>query len=413
VNGPGTGGEAPGEYVTQWSEPGTIGAEWELCVVDPQTGLPVPTGGTELIEAMDRTGNGACDWLHDELYQHTVEVVTPPHRRVAEIHSFFAEKLAHLRGAAQKRGWRLYSAGTHPWAAGEDFPTTPSPDREARQSRIPDAVRSFQIWSVHIHFGVTSGPAAAAAMRELHAHLPYFIALSASSPYWEGRDTGLLNWRVALQQADPDRREPPLFESWEEMNSHLQLRRQMGRLPHSKNLKWEIRPTPRGTVELRVCDAVSSLEQMSSLVALGQCLVARAEDHAKQGLPMPAVDEHWFRTNRTAAMQFGLGAHMVTPDGDTRRLRERIPELVQELLPYARKLGCVDELRSVQTMARIYTLDETAFPLAARQRRVVEASNQFKQAVQLACDELDQSIDRNRTVTLGDRKTVAARQGLA
>jgi carboxylate-amine ligase len=356
---------------------------------------------------------GVDSWLHDELFQHTVEVVSPPAKNIEEIQAFFAEKLAHLKDVAQAHGWRLYSAGTHPWAIAEDFPITPSPDREARQARIPAGVRRFQIWSVHIHFGVTSGPAAAAAMRELHAHLPYFIALSASSPFSEGRDTGMLSWRVALQQADPDRREPPLFDSWEELNSHLLMCQELGRLGHAKNLRWEIRPTPRGTVELRVCDAVSSIEQMSALMALGQCLVARAEDRVKRGLPLPVVDGGWFRSNRTAAMQFGLGAYMVTPDGDARRLRERIPGMIDELMPYAHELGCAEELRSIQGMASIYTLDEGAFPLAARQKRVVRLTNQYKGAVLLACDELDISIDRHVRMNREMHPAVPAMKGLS
>lgn len=385
-------------WVRSWSKENGLGIEWELGVVDVDHLGLVEGGGTDLIDAVRRIDTTAEGWLHDELYSHTVECVTPPSGTVRDAVDFLGDRVRLLRSVAARQHRRLFSAGSHPFSKAQDYSLTEDSRREARVARIGRGPNDMQIWSVHIHVGVTSPEAAVAAMRELHAHTPYFMAFTGSSPFWEGEDTGLLASRPAVYVGRPFRGPAPLFESWEQYQKTAQSLQLAKRISHPKDLHWEVRITPHGTVELRVCDGLASLKEIGAVAALAQCLVARAEENVRQGKPLTEVDEVMFDGNRRMAMRYGMGARFVTPDGDMRRLRERLPGLVEDLKPFAERLGCAEELAHCCEMSAQYTADERSAPAGARQRTAAVQGRSLQAAVRQSAGELDRSLLQHRSL---------------
>jgi carboxylate-amine ligase len=208
-------------------------------------------------------------------------------------------------------------------------------------------------FALHVHVGVPSPVSAIAAANQMRAHIPLLLALSANSPYWQGRDTGLASARTPLFQAFPRVGIPRAFESYAEYVETVDLLVRSNAFPDHTFLWWDVRLQPRyGTVEVRIMDAQPSCERTAALVAFVQCLVRLEvlEGYAPDRLlrAQEVLDE-----NRFLAARDGVNAALVDPDREGRvPVRELTEEVLERCIPHARDLGCAEELALVHQLLR-------------------------------------------------------------
>ena len=187
----------------------------------------------------------------------------------------------------------------------------------------------------------------------MRAHLPLLLALSANSPFWQGRDTGLSSARTPLFQAFPRVGIPRPFADYADWVGTVDLLVRSGAFPDDSYLWWDVRPVPRfGTVEVRVMDAQVTVTETAALVALVQC-IARLEATDGYAAPLLVESTELLSENRFIAARDGMAGEMIDPVSES---RVPAPELLRSLLeacrPHARELGCEAELRPLEWMAQ-------------------------------------------------------------
>ena len=324
----------------------TLGVEVELQLVDART-LGLRSGITEVLADLTP---GLRDSVKPEFMQCYVEINSSVCRTVADLEDDLAPKLRTLESVAARHGLRLFWSATHPFSRWQHQRITPND----RYFRLAESLRETVVrpvtFGLHVHVGVPSGDDAIAVSNRLQRHLPLLLALSANSPFWEGRPTGHHAHRIEVLEGFPTGGLPPLLESWA---AYCALARQMtaaGFIESPKDVWWDVRPNAAsGTIEVRICDMPPDLPAVLALSALVQCLVhsllngASGEDERGTFAPLMV------RQNRWRACRYGLNADLV----DLRTLqphpaRRLADELVRRLAGAADWLGCRRYLEHVR-----------------------------------------------------------------
>jgi carboxylate-amine ligase len=326
------------------STPFSLGIEEELQLLSPDS--------YELVSRFDEVAEaaGEDERIKAELLQSTVEVATHVHGSVAAAVEEAGTLRSRLRDAAAERGALIASAGTHPFSRYEHQDVT----EEARYRELIDTMQWTAerqlIFGLHVHVGMESAAQAIAVTNALRTWLPELLALSANSPFWLGRETGLASTRIKVFDTFPRTGLPPAFASFEEYELLVERGVRTGSFRDYTYIWWDLRPHPRlGTIEVRICDAQTRLETVASLTALIQALAATlAERHREQGTlqiqPVTLVNE-----NKWRAARYGLEAKLVDLERDTERpAHEALRALVEVAEPAARRLGCAPELGLVE-----------------------------------------------------------------
>jgi glutamate---cysteine ligase / carboxylate-amine ligase len=287
-----------------------------------------------------------------ELLQSVVEVATNVAHSVDEAMDDLRSLRARLRDAAAEREALIVSAGTHPFSRYEHQEVT---DRPRYRELIEDmgwvAEREL-IFGLHVHVGLGSPDTAIACLNATRTFLPELLALSANSPFWQARPTGLASTRTKVFEAFPRSGLPPAFASWEEFELLVDRGIKVGSFADYTYIWWDLRPHPRlGTIELRICDAQASIEAVEGIVALVQSLVATLAEAYEAGETLPLQPVTLVDENKWRATRDGLDARLVDLDNDTERsAREAVLALVERSEPAARRLGCAAELDSVEVL---------------------------------------------------------------
>lgn len=330
----------------------SLGVEWELELVDPASRELASVAGDVLADLAD--GPTEHPKAKHELLESTVEIITGVCAGVDEALGDLAGTLTEVTDAAAGRGAQVMCSGTHPFTDWAGQPVSPDP-RYARfleEKQWP--ARQLQVFGVHVHVGVRSPEKVMPIVTALTAYLPHLVALSSSSPYWMGRDTGLASARSTVFGALPTTGLPEQLASWPAFEGYLQAQIAAGTVQSVREVWWDIRPHPGfGTVELRMCDGLSTLREVGMIAALGQCLVEQMDSDLDRGEALRAPEPWLARENKWRAVRYGLEAReIVDSTGLTRPLRESLVELVEFLGPAAERLGCTDHLGVVaETLA--------------------------------------------------------------
>jgi carboxylate-amine ligase len=213
--------------------------------------------------------------------------------------------------------------------------------------------RQLQIFGVHVHCGVRAPEKAIPIVNALLAYLPHFLALSASSPYWIGADTGLASYRSKVFEALPTAGLPYQLSGWDAFETYMEALISSHAIDSIREVWWDIRPHPRfGTVELRICDGLPTLDEVSCVAALAQCLVEQFDRQLDSGYTLPEPRPWLVRENKWRAARYGLDAEIVVDNsGRVQPVVNAIDDLVEDLLPVARRLDCLAELESVPRLA--------------------------------------------------------------
>jgi carboxylate-amine ligase len=325
----------------------TLGVEWEFALVDRST-RDLANRASELFDRVEQTA-GAQPKLHKELLRNTVEVVTGICDSTAEAMEDLAGTLRMVIPVTDQLGVDLYSAGTHPFAEWSHQLLTPGPRYEELIARTQWWGRQMLIWGVHVHVGVTRREHVIPIVSSLLNHFPHLQALSASSPMWSGTDTGYASNRAMMFQQLPTAGLPFQFETWQEYESFVDDHLRTGVIEYLNDIRWDVRPSPAlGTVEVRICDGVSNLEELAALTALTHCLVVDLEDRLLAGETLPTMPPWHVQENKWRSARYGLDAEIILDaEAHERLVTDDLADLLTRLEPVARRLRCEDELRSV------------------------------------------------------------------
>ncbi len=324
----------------------SLGIEWELQLVSPET-RELTSGAREILEEL--SPGGEHPKAKHELLQSTIEILTGVCGTVGEATADLAATVEQLRPLAEARGLALMCAGTHPvtdWATQQ---ISPNPRYAKLVEDMQWLGRRLQIFGVHVHVGVRSADKAVAITNALTAYVPHLLAISASSPYWKGSDTGLASARSKVFEGLPTAGLPFQLKDWAQFESYMETLIKTGTIGSIKEVWWDIRPHPTyGTVELRICDGLPTLREVGMVAALSHCLVDSFDRELDKGYTLPTPKGWVVRENKWRAARYGLDAGIIVGEDDrVVPVRAALAELVHELRPAAERLGCADELAAV------------------------------------------------------------------
>ncbi len=285
-----------------------------------------------------------------ELFECTIEVITGICETAGEAKSDLATTLAEVRAQADARNLDLLCSGTHPFSDWRRQTVTDNERYHVLVQEMAWMAQRLQIFGVHYHVGVRSPEKAVAIANALSGYIPHLLALSASSPYSEGHDTGLASSRSKIFEGLPTAGLPEQIVNWQEFEQFMETLVSAEAIGTVREVWWDIRPHPDfGTVELRMCDGIPTLREVSALAALSQSLVHWLDTLHDRGYQLPVPREWVLRQNKWRAARHGLEASLIVDDhGATRPVREGIADLLDELHPIAQRLGCTDELADVR-----------------------------------------------------------------
>ena len=362
----------------------TLGIEIELGIVDRET-RELTNAGTELLAALGGAEpGGEHPKVKHELFQSTLEIITGVCGTVSEAGDDLRGTIAELDAPARERGLGLISSGTHPFSRWHDQEVSPAPRYADLIERIGWPARRLAIHGTHFHVGVHSGESAVAVTNGVAIRLPLFLALSASSPYWQAHDTGLASVRTKVFEGLPTAGLPPQLVDWADFEAFMATLMTAGAITSIREVWWDVRPHPDfGTVELRMCDALQTLPEVLALAALAQCLVSDLQNRFERGDDLPANRDWVLSENKWLAARHGLDAKLIVDDdGNRRPARDIVLELVDQLTGVAKDLSCERELADVRGIV-------TGGAGSTRQRRVIERGGAHIDVVDLLLEEFE------------------------
>lgn len=333
------------------SRPSTIGVEWELPLVDRDTGDLTPRAPAVISAVQQRLGDR--DRVTEELLTNTVEVVTGVHSRVQDATSELSGIIGEVIDAAEPLDAQVMCAGTHPFAVWDQQEITP--DSEHFTTLIDRTRwwgRQMLIWGVHVHVGIDDRDKALPILGAMLPYVPHLQAFTASSPFWAGIDTGYASNRALMFQQLPTGGLPPQLGAWANFEEVVDDLTRTGVIEGFKDLRWDIRPSPGwGTLENRVSDGISTLHEVGAVTALVQCLVTALSDRLDAGEALPTMQPWFVRENKWRAARYGMEAEIITnAAGDERLVTDEVHDLIGRLDPIAERLGCQQELHHLDTM---------------------------------------------------------------
>jgi carboxylate-amine ligase len=364
-------------FVFHGSPRPTLGVEIEVQVVDSAGALTTDTAASKILEQLDGK------WFKHELLECTIEIITDVCGTVGEATRDIEGKLKQVIDVADEVGYRILCTGTHPFSAWADQTVSPDPRYHRLIENCQWTARRLLIFGVHTHVGVGSGEEAIAVSNSLATYIPHFLALSSSSPFWQGRDTGLASTRSKVFESLPTAGLPYLLENWGDFQRFMRTLIGAGTISTIREVWWDIRPHPSfGTLELRICDGVPTMFELGALVALSQSLVVWLGERYTAGLSLPQHRAWTIRENKWRAARYGIDAQIIRDeDGNLVSLRRSIADLVERLEPTAERLGCVDQLRNVNDIL-------TRGTSATRQREVHERTGDLSAVVDALVEEM-------------------------
>ena len=329
----------------------TLGVEEEFFLVDPESRDLESDPDPGIFEACERD-RGPHTIAH-EVLRTQIESSTKVCGTVAEARESVRETRRLVIEAAANHGVAVLAASTHPFAEWRSQLITPKERYERFAVTFQDSVRQLLVGGMHIHAGFGDPDSRIRVMTAMRRYLPLLHALSASSPFRAGRETGFKSYRLTIMGALPRTNLPGPLSSWAEYDRLVAAYRRMSFIQNGSELWWDIRPSHNfPTVEMRICDVCPRLDDVAGIVALYASLVRRLLRLDGQGQLPPDPPTEIIAENRWLAQRYGVLAFLGDARGDGGRvdIGDYAARLVDDLADDARALGCEQELRHVLTI---------------------------------------------------------------
>ena len=333
------------------SERSTVGIEWELALVDKDSGDLRQVAQT-VLDAVRPEGRDSHPHIMQELLLNTVEVVSGVGRDVPDAAADLERAIDEIRAVTDPLRVELMCAGTHPFAQWSHQKVTD----KARYNTLIDRTqwwgRQMLIYGVHVHVGIEDRRKVLPILRAMLTCFAHLQSLSASSPFWGGKDTKYASNRALMFQQLPTAGLPFQFETWDQFEGFAQDQLTTGVVDELSEIRWDVRPSPHlGTLETRICDGVSTFEELAALVALVHCLVVDLDARVATGAPVTTMPPWHVQENKWRAARYGLEAIVILDSESRERLvTDDLTDLLARLQPVAERLHCTDELASVSTI---------------------------------------------------------------
>src|SRR5215203_3792420 len=339
----------------QRNERPTVGIELELGLVDAKSmALTSAYGLLNARLTAEGHQDGECGHFKPELMQCVLEINTNVCNTISDAEHDLRAKLAIVESACDAFGLRLWWGATHPFSSWQEQRITPDGRYLQLVNLLQEMARRLVTFGLHVHVGVDSGDKAVMICDRIMRHLPTLLALSVSSPFWEGRRTGLQSHRSKVMEGLPTAGLPTLMRNWSEYVWLVNHMIETGFINTVREIWWDVRPHHNfGTVEVRVCDMPGNLQDTLALAAMIQCLVKALSDEIDNGTYQSESHPMMVQQNKWRAARFGNQAKLVdTTTYKAAPVIETVERLVDRLAEPANELGCEQYVTHCRTMAR-------------------------------------------------------------
>ena len=344
----------------------TIGIEEEYLLVDLETRDLV----AEPSEALIERGVAETDGLMTrEFLQSQLEVGTSKCSSVRQAAAEIRELRTTLARVAGEHGCAIIAASTHPFADWAHQQFTPR-DRYNKLARDHQVVaRRMLICGMHVHVGLDDDELRIDLMEQATYFLPHILAISTSSPFWQGHPTGLRSYRLSVFDGMPRTGLPEAFDSWAEYERHVGVLVKSGQIEDATKIWWDLRPSTRfPTLEMRIADVCTTAAHGATVAAVYQSVMAMLTELKRDNQRWRTYSNMLIQENRWRAQRYGIDEGLIDFGlGKVVPCEELLEELIALLAPAARRLDCLDELHGVRTIMH----DGTS---AHRQVEVYEAA---------------------------------------
>ncbi len=327
----------------------TIGIEEEFQIVDPETRELRSHVSGQMIEEGKLI---LSEQIKMEMHQSVVEVGTKVCKSIHEAKEEVVKLRKTISQLAQKRGLRIVAASTHPIS---DWKSQEISDHQRYHEiveNMQDLARANLIFGLHIHVGMPDNETCIAIMNQSRYFLPHILALSTSSPFWIGRNTGLSSFRTRVFKRFPRTDLPPIFDSWSSFEDYVKLLVETKCIDNGKKIWWDARPHPDfGTLEIRICDLPTRVEETIAIAALVQALMHTLTKLYRKNMSWRLYSNALISENKWRAGRYGLNGMLI----DFGKKKEvHIKELIHELIQFVDE--SVTELGSRSAIDDIYKI---------------------------------------------------------
>ncbi|HEY3017651.1 MAG TPA: carboxylate-amine ligase [Gaiellaceae bacterium] len=369
------------------SEPYTLGVEEEYMLLDGET--------FDLVQHIDTVlaavaGHELEPVINPELMQSVLEIATPVCHTTSEVAAQLRRIRDYVCEIARDQGLRVGSAGTHPFSLFERQRITAKDRYRALVDQMQYVARRELIFGLHIHVAVDDAEKAIQVVNGLLPQLGPLLALSASSPFWRGEPTGLRSSRQMIFAAFPRSGPPPRFRDYADYAEVVGQLEKTGCIADYTHIWWDIRLHPRlGTIEVRICDAITRMEHVVALVAYCQALVKLLGERFERGEQIPSYHRILTTENKWLAGRYGLEAPLMDL-ATGRRNRVPIAQLIRrtlkEIEPHARELGSERELEGIEEILRNGNGADRQLRVFNANRDIVEVVSEIADATEVAAE---------------------------
>src|SRR6516164_2777572 len=351
----------------------TIGVEEEFQIIDPET-LELRSHVVQLLSSAAARGVG--DLVKQEMHQSIVETGTKICENVSELRLEMHRTRSELVMAAESTGLQVAAAGTHPFSSWIDQVISPGERYQHIVEEMGQLARSLLIFGMHIHVAMPDKQTTIDLMNMVRYFLPHLLALSTSSPFWMGRNTGLKSFRTTVFRRFPRTGIPETFESWSAYENFVNLLVRLNCIDNGKKIWWDVRPHPTfGTLEFRMCDVTTRVEEAVAIAALTQALVVKLYRLYKSNQSWRLYRRALIEENKWRAARYGIEGKLIDLGKEEEvPMRALIPELLELVDDVVDDLGSRPAVNYVNTIMKEGTSAE-------RQIKVYEQTNDLKAVV--------------------------------
>jgi len=363
----------------------TVGVEEEFQIVDPET-WELRSHVQQLLES---SAPAFGDSIKREMHQSIVEVGTKICASIEELAEEIIRIRRDLSDAAERVGLRIAAAGTHPFSSWMDQVISPGERYQNIVEELQQLARSLLIFGLHVHVAVPNRSTMIELMNEARYFLPHLLALSTSSPFWMGRDTGLKSFRTTVFRRFPRTGIPDHFSSWGEFENYVETLVELHCIDNAKKIWWDLRPHPMfGTLEFRICDVPTAPRATIAIAALAQAIIVKLYRLRSRNLGFRRYHRALIEENKWRAARWGLDGKLID-FGKRREVPMR--DLAIELLEFVDDV--VDDLHSRREVEYVRTIVANGTS-AERQLQVYRETGDLRAVVRAIVEETRESVEQ-------------------
>jgi carboxylate-amine ligase len=365
----------------------TIGVEEEFQIIDPET-CELRSHVMQLVSA---ASPDILEQVKGEMHQSIVETGTRICDSVGDLRVEMHRTRGELVAAAERAGLQVAAAGTHPFSSWIDQVISPGERYQNIVEELQQLARSLLIFGMHVHVAMPDKQTTIDMMNMVRYFLPHLLALSTSSPFWMGRNTGLKSFRTTVFRRFPRTGVPEQFESWSAYENFINLLVKLNCIDNGKKIWWDVRPHPTfGTLEFRMCDVTTKVEEAVAIAALTQAIIVKLHRLYTSNMSFRLYRRALIEENKWRAARYGIEGKLID-FGKEAEVPMR--ELATELLEFVDDV--VDDLGSRSAVEYVHTILNEGTS-AERQLRVFEQTGDLKAVVKHLVDETRGGVTQPR-----------------